>query len=333
MRRISLIAISAALTLACVASAQVIAQAEYFIDTDPGVGQATPAAITPGVNPTFGFRIPAGVSPGLHKLVVRYRETNSYWSGADGRFFFELPLPTVAFQALLVTDLQYWFDSNAPVTVDVTDGAAVAYATRVSTTGLLPGLHRFYFRWRDNTGVWSAGDAKYFFIVGSQPSPEVPQTLTAAEYFINYDPGPGNGVPLVPDDGVWDEPVETTTDTLANIPSGSYWVGIRYRDQFGRWSATEQDTLFVGPLLTIRFAGNDVTLDWLTGLSTTQNYIYRGSTSSGSYTLIDSTSAHTYTDPGILNTNSRGYYYVRDRTSSGAFSAFRWPPPPAVTPR
>jgi Secretion system C-terminal sorting domain len=49
---------------------------EYFIDTDPGFGLATPASITPGADITTSFSI-NGIAAGLHNFYIRSR--NNPW--------------------------------------------------------------------------------------------------------------------------------------------------------------------------------------------------------------------------------------------------------------
>jgi uncharacterized repeat protein (TIGR01451 family) len=66
------------------------------------------------------------------------------------------------------------------------------------------------------------------------------QAVTAAEYFVDVDPGAGNGTPLIADDGAFDEPEEpahATTATAGWLPGGVHAVYVRGRDAGGRWTA------------------------------------------------------------------------------------------------
>jgi hypothetical protein len=53
-----------------------VEQLEYFIDTDPGFGLATPATITPGTDITTSFSV-NGITPGIHTFYIRSR--NNPW--------------------------------------------------------------------------------------------------------------------------------------------------------------------------------------------------------------------------------------------------------------
>ena len=64
------------------ANAQQITNAEYFFDTDPGVGNGTPITIsTPGDTVLQGFTFPTAVlSIGYHRIWVRTQDSLGQWS-------------------------------------------------------------------------------------------------------------------------------------------------------------------------------------------------------------------------------------------------------------
>lgn len=59
-----------------------ITDAEFFIDVDPGVGNATPVAITQGalIDETVSIPIPSNLSVGDHFLHIRVKSSNGKWS-------------------------------------------------------------------------------------------------------------------------------------------------------------------------------------------------------------------------------------------------------------
>ena len=59
-----------------------ITEAEYFIDVDPGVGNATPIAIIQGelVDESLSIPIPSNLSAGDHVLHIRVKSSNGNWS-------------------------------------------------------------------------------------------------------------------------------------------------------------------------------------------------------------------------------------------------------------
>jgi len=76
-------------------------------------------------------------------------------------------------------------------------------------------------------------------------------------------------------------------------------------------------------VVTVRSSGTDLILDWLSGSGVDEFYIYRAATPTGSFAVIDSTAAQTYTDVGIVATQPKMFYQVT--FSAGALSSFRLP--------
>src|SRR5439155_27176316 len=70
--------------------AQEIARGEYFIDTDPGIGLATPLtafAQNDTVNISQSIAL-TGYNAGFHNLYIRFQADNGTWSVIDARSFY-----------------------------------------------------------------------------------------------------------------------------------------------------------------------------------------------------------------------------------------------------
>lgn len=300
------------------AVARLITQCEWKIDN------GSPTVVDPADDDsvTLNQIVATGSIPlGLHRYQIRCTDdlgrSGQYHSGF---FVVESVLPPVA---RLVTHLEYWLDSDAPTVLDVTDGASVNFNQMLSTAGVGIGLHKFNLRARDNAGRTGAAHASYL-IVSSPFGEAEARTIAGAEIFVNADPGEGNGIPIhLPQDGAFDESEETADTVLTNLPIGLHQIGMRVMDDLGRWSQPVYDSTIVGPVLVVRANGSDIVLDWLSGSGVDEFYIYRANTADGSYALIDSTVAQTYTDVGILNSQLRQFYHVTFR--AGSISEFRLP--------
>ena len=166
--------------------------------------------------------------------------------------------------------------------------------------------------------------SRALFIVTSPIVQGQARSLIAAEFFVNADPGPGNGIAIpLPVDGAWDEGIEDADTVITGLPVGLHRVGFHFRDDLGRWSSTVWDSIIVGPILVVHPSGTNLVLDWQSGSGVSQFKIYRAPTSTGTYALIDSTTSNTYTDAGILSAQLKEFYQVRFETNS--FSTFRLP--------
>ena len=110
----------------------------------------------------------------------------------------------------------------------------------INTTGLTIGVHRVYIRTRNASGSWSilsSGEFLYDFDPGYSAPPAALQNITAAEYFIDVDPGFGNGanIPVSPGTNVSNVVTAINTTGLSN---GTHRLYIRTRDGNGKWSIT-----------------------------------------------------------------------------------------------
>ena len=85
-----------------------IVKAEYYIDTDPGFGNATAISVTPAANITNNtFIVPSGsLSKGIHTLFIRSRDASGKWSVTNSHVFYLFGLPVNIVKA------EYYIDTD-----------------------------------------------------------------------------------------------------------------------------------------------------------------------------------------------------------------------------
>lgn len=239
-------------------TAQNLTQAEYFFNTDPGVGNATALSITAGgeVNSTFNIST-QGLSPGFHHLFIRFKNANHQWSLAEGRIIYIMatteqePVPPLV-------ESEYFFDTDPGVgnanPLSVTPGEDVDIATSIPTTGLDPGFHTLFIRFKNDEEQWGIAEGRTLYIKPPEDQTEPPY-LSDAEYFFDEDPGIGNGTAI---------PFDKNNLTLLEylpiegLEPGFHNVFFRFQDNHGHWSLYEGRTFYVStpaeiaspPLLT-----------------------------------------------------------------------------------
>ena len=96
------------------ASSQNITKAEYFIDTDPGIGNGTTVTIpTPGDIVNFTASVStASLSTGFHFVAIRVRDAIGQWSLFETRGFY---ISSSTSDAANITAAEYFFDSDPGV--------------------------------------------------------------------------------------------------------------------------------------------------------------------------------------------------------------------------
>jgi hypothetical protein len=219
-----------------------ITRVEFFVDNDPGLGNGTAAAITPGTNLsniTFSIN-PVPLVPGTHIIGTRSLTADGLWSKTNYWLFFK---PYANFTPGVASNINYveYFADTDPgignaIPVSITPGLNLSDVNLpLNITSTKSGTHIFGMRSRDAAGNWSKTN---FWLFVKPYSNIVTGTLlntTAFEYFLDYDPGYGKGtaVTIVPNTNFSD--VNFNVDISAIIP-GTHYLVARARDANGNWS-------------------------------------------------------------------------------------------------
>jgi hypothetical protein len=215
-----------------------LTKVEYFFDTDPGSGNGTNVPFTPGSvisNLNFSIDI-SGLPSGFHHLYVRTKNQQGKWSLTNRRAFLK-EFVTVSLPA--ITDAEYFFDTDPGfgqgVSIPVSPtGTNVTFDFTVDLTSLPDGFHRLFARVKDSDGNWSLTSIRSFVKQTVIPGGA---ELTEIEYFLDTDPGFGQGtsVPITPTGS--NVTVDFVVD-LTSLSEGFHHFFVRAKDTEGRWSLT-----------------------------------------------------------------------------------------------
>lgn len=214
-----------------------ITAAEYFIDTDPGIGNAASLTITEGNTINTNFTIPTSeLSNGMHVLHIRVKGTNDIWSLYYRDYFYiintEVP-PTGS----NLSAAEYFINSDPGVgngiPLTITSGQIIDNTFSIPTSGLNNGLNVLHIRVKDLEDTWSLFYRDYFYI--KTISDIVTTPITAAEYFFDADPGVGNGFSMPITEGF------SVSETLAipvpeDMTDGNHYLYLRVKNMDDKWS-------------------------------------------------------------------------------------------------
>lgn len=108
----------------------------------------------------------------------------------------------------------------------------------VSTASLGTGIHQLFLRIKDANNHWSISNRTILYKAPVKAA--VAPTLVKAEYYIDGDPGFGNGipVPISPTGVLTDGIIQVTVNGLSN---GTHRLYLRMLDDAGKWSITNFD--------------------------------------------------------------------------------------------
>jgi len=235
-----------------IASATSITMAEYYIDTDPGKGKATPISITPNSNlASISFTLPtnkmASLAFGLHTIYVRAKDTNNRWGLTNT---WQVIKPVAANALPNLAAVEYYIDKDPgkgkgkKLTIPAATNAP-NITQQLSLTGLAQGKHILFIRAQDSYGKWSLTDTLSFTIKASAPGVAIIVNTGAAKagfFDASVYPNPaittarlqvtgvtGNCVvEILTEDGkvLWHQQAQASGLLIVDLPTTSYSAGV-----------------------------------------------------------------------------------------------------------
>lgn len=212
--------------------AQEIDAAEYFFETDPGLGNGIALAVgsnTGTAQEEFNIDVSA-LSKGFHNIYIRTR-ANGAWGFYKRSAFYVATVNT----AVPVTAAEYFFDVDPGVGMGTAlalnaNTGTVKQEFLISVEGLANGFHNLYMRTQDENGGWGTYKRQGFYIGDFNSGADI----QAAEYFVDSDPGIGNGTALDFGNANSNQSFNATvSNTLAD---GEHIFYIRVKNSEGTWS-------------------------------------------------------------------------------------------------
>ena len=233
-----------------------ITRVEYYIDTDPGYGNGINVPVLPGTNlsDVLVNINPSSLTEGVHQFSVRAKDANGAWS-LENRWLFVKPYTGAGSSAGAIPNLskvEYYIDTDPGygngINIPISPGTNLSdVLVNINPASLTEGVHQFSVRAKDANGAWSL-ENRWLFVkpyTGAGSSAGTMPNLSKVEYYIDTDPGYGNGISVPISPGI------NLSDVLININPASLTEGVhqffvRAKDANGAWSL-ENRWLFVKP--------------------------------------------------------------------------------------
>lgn len=149
-----------------------ITAAEYFFDTDPGVGNGTAIPVTSGSTISLNLSLPAtALSPGFHFLAIRTKGLDDRWGIFESRGFYVSPIAATVGNIIAA---EYFIDTDPGedngIALTVTSPApTIDQIFPVDLTGVTSGAHILGLRVKDSDGIWSEVERAPFDILSCTP--------------------------------------------------------------------------------------------------------------------------------------------------------------------
>lgn len=151
--------------------------------------------------------------------------------------------------AQTITQAEYYIDADPGpgngTSVSITSSDSVDQNFSLNVTGLETGMHVLFLRTRQDNGLWSIPEKRHFYVMDTTTKvvEELDRNIYAAEYFIDEDPGAGNGTAI---SFTSTKTVDQNFSlTLTDQAPGIHYLFLRTLQDDGLWSIAKRVPFFV----------------------------------------------------------------------------------------
>ncbi|MEO6453204.1 MAG: hypothetical protein ABIN97_03990 [Ginsengibacter sp.] len=215
--------------------AQNITHAEWYVDTDPGYGNAQSISLANLPNLSLTYNRLDTLSQGLHIIGIRSKNANGAWSFDEHWLILK---QAISAQSVNIIKAEWYLDKDPgygkAINIPLTPGKDLVNLTFNSNNldTLVSGLHVIAVRSLDANGAWSFDER--WLISEQKPAVSVPN-LVRIEYYIDADPGWGKGMPLALLPGK-DSITVPAFINITGLTAGLHKLFIRSQDSNKVWS-------------------------------------------------------------------------------------------------
>ena len=193
------------------------------------------------------------IAPGVHILTARVKDDAGLWSVPETRIFI---VPHAMVEATQIVEREYWIDNKVATRATLDESPA-----EISLMDLTPGMHSLTMRVKDDAGIWSVPESRFFIT----PTQAEQDGLTIAQYMYWID-----GDTLNFTSAAVSDPTAALPVTISHLDEGDHTISWRVADSKGTWSEamtqsfTFTKTSITGDMITLtpatfEYSAEDIT--------------------------------------------------------------------------
>lgn len=236
-------------------SAQSLVRAEYFIDQDPGTGKGTPLSYSlpsDSIQGVFAISVDT-FSVGTHFVYARFLDSGGLWTPWQMHLFYIEDTVNAA----EISNVEYFLNQDPGTAQGTRTNIRPANQFDTFFTASLDtfsaGRHFLHVRSKIRNGFWSPWQLHVLYL---EDTVNV-GLIDGMEYFIDQEPGPGNGTDVAFQRGnTFDTAFQVSLDTFN---AGRHYLHVRNKISNGFWSPWQlhmlylEDTLNAGPIAQVEY--------------------------------------------------------------------------------
>ena len=178
-------------TLTPVDNSNKIITAEYFIDTDPGVGNGIAITVTnsDSININSNIAIPKSISGGFHQLFIRVKDSLNIWGITEQRaFYVDTTLKITSVNPKLVA-AEYFFGADSGIGKGTAVNVSMADSILQNIGMVLPvlpvGATSLNIRYKDSLGKWGLVESRNLNVVCKPDLGKDTSVVICSSKFVN----------------------------------------------------------------------------------------------------------------------------------------------------
>ena len=184
----------------------------------------------------------AAIPDGVNSFNARFRDEFGAWSTVQSHFFLKQTTAAGTGTMKKITALEYWINGNSDARTKRTLTAQNPYNWEelLDYSAIPDGVNTFNARFMDEFGAWTAVQSHFFLKQTTDAGAGVVKAITALEYWLDENSSSRTSRNLTPSNpSNWEELVE-----LGAVTDGLHTLNVRFRDEFGKWTAVVSKFFF-----------------------------------------------------------------------------------------
>ena len=184
----------------------------------------------------------AAIPDGVNSFNARFRDEFGAWSTVQSHFFLKQTTAAGTGTMKKITALEYWINGNSDARTKRTLTAKNPYNWEelLDYSAIPDGVNTFNARFMDEFGAWTAVQSHFFLKQTTDAGAGMVKAITALEYWLDENSSSRTSRNLTPSNPYnWEELVE-----LGAVTDGLHTLNVRFRDEFGKWTAVVSQFFF-----------------------------------------------------------------------------------------